>query len=171
MAHPKHQQVRLRYEFRCGYCGVSEIHVGSELTVDHYRPLSAFGSDEDENLVYACIKCNQYKGDFFPDSSDHDHGWYVLHPLRHRAAEHFQTNRRTGYLEPLTETGRFHVNLLQLNRPALVEHRLKRRLVELLEQKEQLLEAENSQLRVTIAAQKEYIRHLRNLLRLQDQEP
>ena len=37
--------VREQYNFRCGYCGVSEIDVGSELEIDHFQPTSQRGSD------------------------------------------------------------------------------------------------------------------------------
>ena len=71
---------------------------------------------------------------------------------------------RTGEIDPLTETARFHIALLQLNRPALVTHRLHKRLITLLVEKQKLLEAEIAQLRATIHAQEEYLSHLRNLL-------
>lgn len=80
MAHAKHAQVRQRYEFRCGYCGVSEVDTGGELTVDHYHPVAAGGDDTDDNLVYACFKCNQYKGDYHPTEEDLARQLRVLHP-------------------------------------------------------------------------------------------
>ena len=166
MAHPSHEQVRRRYQHRCGYCGVSEAEAGGELTVDHYRPSASGGSDEDENLVYACSRCNQYKRDFFPTAEELSRGWRVLHPLRDDVAAHIRVNDLTGNAEPLGETGRFHIALLQLNRPALVQQRLRRRLAALIAEKQRLLEAENLQLRATIAAQETYITHLRRLLGL-----
>jgi len=44
-----------------------------------------------------------------------------------------------GRLDPLTETGRFHIALLHLNRPALVSYRLQKRLIELREARRLLL--------------------------------
>ena len=70
MAHPKHEQVRQRYGLHCGYCGVAEEDVGGELTVDHYVPVSAGGDETDGNLVYACHRCNLYKGDFRSNEED-----------------------------------------------------------------------------------------------------
>ncbi|WP_437808131.1 HNH endonuclease [Sorangium sp. So ce1078] len=46
--------VRVAFGGRCGYCGVSETSVGGELEIDHFHPLAAGGSDDIENLVYAC---------------------------------------------------------------------------------------------------------------------
>jgi HNH endonuclease len=54
VAHPKLDAVRQRYQYRCGYCGVSETDTGGELTVDHYRPVTAGGDDSDDNLIYCC---------------------------------------------------------------------------------------------------------------------
>lgn len=55
--------VRIAFGGRCGYCGVSETSVGGALERDHVHPVAAGGSDEIENLVYACTACNRFKGD------------------------------------------------------------------------------------------------------------
>ena len=164
MAHADHEQVRQRYGQRCGYCGVSEVDTGSTLTVDHYQPLAAGGSEAWDNLVYACFKCNQYKGEFAPNAQDVVAKRRVLHPLYDDLAVHIRENRHSGELEPLSETGRFHIELLQLNRPALVEYRLRRLLSVVVAKKQQLLEAENAQLRAIIAAQEIFIGHLKEVL-------
>jgi hypothetical protein len=164
VAHPKQDQVRRRYGFRCGYCGVSESDVGSELTVDHFQPVTVGGDESEENLVYCCFKCNLYKSDFFPSPEDLQHGRRLLHPLRDDSASFFRENMQSGELEPLNETGRFHIQLLQLNRPALIECRLSRQLLGLLSEKQKLLEIENAHLRETIVALERYISGLRTLL-------
>jgi HNH endonuclease len=62
--------LRQRYNFRCGYCGVSETEVGAELTGDHFQPTSREGQDIPSNWVYCCFACNSAKGDYWlPDSS------------------------------------------------------------------------------------------------------
>jgi 5-methylcytosine-specific restriction endonuclease McrA len=43
---------------RCQYCGSS----ASQLTVDHITPRSRGGTDSWENLITACVKCNNAKG-------------------------------------------------------------------------------------------------------------
>ncbi len=50
---------------RCQYCGRSDI----PLTVDHVIPLSRGGEETWENLVCACVKCNNRKGDSTPDEA------------------------------------------------------------------------------------------------------
>ncbi len=110
------------YNFRCGYCGVSETDVGAELTTDHFQPTSRDGEDAPANWVYCCFACNNAKGDYWqPDSPQH-----ILHPLRDNLSDHI-TEQEDGTLMGLTETGRFHIEQLRLNRPALVAHRLENR--------------------------------------------
>ena len=158
MAHPKHEGVRHRYEFRCGYCGVSESSAGGELTVDHFVPVSAGGDDSDDNLVYACIRCNLNKGGFVSTTPDIAGTLLLLHPLRDNIASHVRENEESGYLESLTERGRVHITVLNLNRPALVAHRRSSRLTLLLLQINELHSQE-------IAHQKLVIEQLRARLR------
>lgn len=53
-----------RDNHKCQYCG-STVN----LTVDHIIPKSKGGEDIWENLVTACIKCNNKKGDRTPDDA------------------------------------------------------------------------------------------------------
>ena len=164
MAHAKHQEVRERYHAQCGYCSVSEDDAGGEFTVDHFVPASAGGNDDDDNLVYACFRCNLFKADFLPTDVDEKSGHVLLHPLRDNVQAHLRMNDISGRLEPLTETGRFQITLLHLNRPALVSYRMRKRFQELLAARQELLHAEISELRAIIRAQEKYIVHLKQLV-------
>ena len=157
MSHPLFEVVRQRYRRSCGYCGVTETAVGGELTLDHYHPRAAGGSDEPDNLVYACIKCNQYKSDYWPDDADLAQGRRLLHPGVDDASLHMSEDEATGRLQGLTPTGVFHITVLRLNRPQLVAHRLARRLEKILEEKIRLLEQQNAEMERTIAAQERYL--------------
>ena len=157
MRHPYFEAVRDRFHRTCGYCGVTEITVGGELTLDHYKPRSAGGSDILDNLVYACVRCNQYKSDFWPDSTDLAHGWRVLHPGVDDVSGHVVLDENTGYLNGVTPTGAFHVTLLRLNRPQLVAHRLAHNLQRVIEEKIRLLEQQNAELQKTVSAQERYL--------------
>jgi len=90
---------------------------------------------------YCCV------GEIDVGDADLADGRLVLHPLHDLLAQHIRLNEPTGMLEPLTETGRFHIVLLHLNRHALVAHRLRQRLAELFAAKRRFLEEENEQLR------------------------
>ncbi|MCW3055251.1 MAG: hypothetical protein JWN14_4421 [Chthonomonadales bacterium] len=125
MAHSRHTWVRQRFHARCGYCGVSETDVGGELTVDHYVPVIAGGDDSDDNLIYACVRCNLYKGDYTV-SSNAALDERVLHPLNDTLSDHYVENE-VGVLESQTPRGMFHIALLRLNRPQLIQHRRRKR--------------------------------------------
>ena len=116
------EALRQLYQFRCGYCGTSEVDVGAELEVDHYQPRSKGGSDNFSNLVYCCPACNRFKGNYWNPSSPPR----VLHPRRDNPSKHFKEGE-DGLLIPLTETGKFHLERLQLNRPQLVAQRVRRK--------------------------------------------
>lgn len=161
MPHPLFESIRNRYQWACGYCGVTEVGAGGELTLDHYRPRAASGSDEPDNLVYACVRCNQYKGDFWPDDTDLAEGRRILHPWLDNVSAHLAEDQNTGHLLGLTPTGAFHIALLRLNRPQLIAHRLARRLQRILEEKIRLLEQQNAELEKTISAQERYLDVLR----------
>ena len=116
------QTLRVRYDFRCGYCGIREIDAGAELTIDHFQPRSQGGTDTPDNLVYCCHACNEFKSDYWQPASPRR----ILHPLRDNAAEHI-TLTDEDMLLPLTATGAFHIQRLRLNRRELVLHRREQR--------------------------------------------
>ncbi len=165
MPRPDLEAIRRRYQYACGYCGVTEVDVGGELTIDHYRPRSAGGDDDEDNLVYACARCNQYKGDFWPDSDCVARLQRVLHPMLDDLTAHLIEDEQTGHMRELSETGRFHIALLRLNRPQLIAHRLARKIQKVLGEKQHLLEQQAADLRKTIEAQEYYIVLLESLLK------
>jgi len=107
------------------------------------------------------VRCNQYKGDFWPDAADLAQGRRVLHLRVDDNRLHLAEDENTGYLRPLTATGHFHAVLLRLNRPQLVAHRLAKHLQVILHEKVRLLEQQNRDLGETIAAQERYLAALR----------
>lgn len=116
--------VRHLYQFRCGYCGVREEDVGAELTVDHHRPTSEGGSDQSDNLVYCCSKCNAHKGNYWHET--HPPHIRLLHPRRDDFTLHLREGD-DGHLTGLTPEGRFLIERMRLNRPALVAYRQNQR--------------------------------------------
>lgn len=57
----------------------------------------------------------------------------------------------------VTETGRFHLAMLRLNRPQLVKYRLGQQLQQMLQEKQRLLELQIAEVQKTIAAQEHYL--------------
>ena len=158
MEHPKHQVVRIRYVFRCGYCGISETDAGGALTIDHFQPVSQGGDDSDDNLVYACFRCNLHKGAFVPSEAQRAQGLRLLHPLRDALHEHLRENGTTGRLEGSTPMGMFHIETLHLNRAELTAHRRRR-------WTDAALLAELDQSRAENVERREFIQHLRAQVR------
>ena len=53
----KHPEKIAKYNYRCAYCGKQ-----CALTVDHVIPISKGGKHSPNNVVPACIGCNDRKG-------------------------------------------------------------------------------------------------------------
>lgn len=157
MAHVLHEVIRQRFAFRCGYCGTTEVEAGGELAVDHYHPLACDGEDAEENLVYACFRCNLHKSDYWLGEQAEER---ILHYLRDDLAGHLTEDPLTGELIPLTPTGTFHIERLHLNRPQLIARRLQRRLADIATVRMEWLETEVARLSEIIAVQEELLRRL-----------
>lgn len=118
------ERVRERFARRCAYCGIHEDDAGATLTVDHHRPRACGGDDEDDNLVYACARCNDHKGVYWHEK--HPPHVRLLHPGRDEVGAHLREGE-DGRMIAITPEGQFFVRRLQLNRPQLVAYRSGRR--------------------------------------------
>jgi hypothetical protein len=114
------EQVRQRAHWACEYCGVTETDAGGPLTVDHHRPRSQGGTDDLDNLIYCCFRCNNHKGDYWPTNPSDPVLW---NPRQDSVEEHWLL-LADGLLHPLSPTGSFTLKRLQLNRPQLAANRL-----------------------------------------------
>lgn len=61
------ENVYLRDEYRCQYCGRS--HASRDLTLDHVVPRCQGGKTSWTNVVAACTPCNRRKGRHTPDQA------------------------------------------------------------------------------------------------------
>jgi len=59
------KNIMRRDNLSCQYCGS-----GFRLTIDHVYPKSRGGNDTWENLVTACVSCNNVKGNRTPEEAD-----------------------------------------------------------------------------------------------------
>jgi 5-methylcytosine-specific restriction endonuclease McrA len=57
------KNILMRDGHRCQYCGTTK----GPMTVDHVIPKTMQGKDSWENLVCACVECNNRKGDRVPE--------------------------------------------------------------------------------------------------------
>jgi len=114
--------VRTLYAFACGYCGVTEAEVGSTLTIDHFQPKDAGGTDDIKNLVYGCHACNLHKSAAWNPQTPP-----VLHPLQTDMTLHVRL-LPDDTLEGLTPEGRRHIEALHLNRQPMIDRRKRNRI-------------------------------------------
>ncbi len=142
------QSVRQAYNFACGYCSVREEDAGSELELDHFKPRSLGVDNALENLVYCCTTCNRIKGDFWANSTAEKR---LLHPQNDDLSLHLR-QESDGILKGLTETGKFHLKRLRLNRPPLVA--LRRARLENARLREELIQSQAIQKKMTEHLQK-----------------
>lgn len=82
------------YELKCCYCGINtSINSTSMFEVDHFinekQKMSPDGNTVDHitNLVFACRKCNQAKGDFHVNDA-----YQILHPDQGILSKIFERN-------------------------------------------------------------------------------
>ena len=108
-------QVRKRASGRCEYCGVSEQYFLQEFQIEHVIPKCHRGTDEIENLAFACQRCNLHKGPnvagLDPDS---DELTRLFNPRTDTWDEHFK-EESDGSLIGLTAIGRTTVYVLAMN--------------------------------------------------------
>jgi len=102
------EQVRQRANLACEFCGVTETDAGGELTLDHFQPRAKGGTDDLDNLLYCCPRCNQYKLDYWPVDPRDPSLW---NPRHEPASTHF-IELDDGTLRPLSASG-----VLTLKRP------------------------------------------------------
>lgn len=82
--------------------------------IDHIIGRKHGGSSTADNLAYACLRCNAWKGSDI-GSVDPETSQFVslFHPRRQQWTQHFALQR--FIIEPLTAEGRVTVRLLRLN--------------------------------------------------------
>jgi hypothetical protein len=108
--------VRERANRYCEYCHADERWQFIRFTIDHVRPQSAGGSDEADNLAFACRNCNERRGNR-TDGPDPDTGEMVglFNPRGQSWSDHFSWDATRLRIVGRTPTGRATVALLDLN--------------------------------------------------------
>ncbi|HCC58336.1 MAG TPA: HNH endonuclease [Solibacterales bacterium] len=113
-----------RAAYSCEYCLLHEDDSYSPHQIDHIVSRKHGGLSDSQNLAYACLRCNAWKGSDI-GSLDTQSGAFVnlFNPRRHRWDEHFVF--RGAVIEPLTAEGKATARLLKLNLDKrVVERRL-----------------------------------------------
>lgn len=117
------EQVRKRAAGRCEYCRLPDwIELTGPFHLEHVIARQHRGTDDLENLAWACSRCNRYKGTNL-SSVDPDSNQIValFNPRRERWADHFQVIG--AKIQGRSPAGRATSWLLQMNAERRVELR------------------------------------------------
>ena len=107
-------EVAARAGHRCEYCLIREPDTGFPLEVDHIISRKHGGRSDPDNLAYACVRCNAWKGADVGSIATASGGYVSLfHPRRQRWEDHFVL--RGAVIEPVTAEAEATVRLLKLN--------------------------------------------------------
>jgi hypothetical protein len=117
-------RVALRAGHRCEYCLIHEDDAGFPHQVDHVVSRKHGGTSDFDNLAYACILCNRYKGsDVAAINPKTGEAVRLFHPRHDHWSDHFRLD--ADFIEPLTDVGSATVRLLRLDAAErLAERRL-----------------------------------------------
>jgi len=122
--------LREDFKYACVYCSIHEGEFGGfhNFHVEHFKPKSKFPTLETEyiNLLYACWRCNSFKGEDWPSNNPLKSGRGYLNPCKYDYEEYFIIDKDeviTGKVKVVT----YMIERLHLNCYFLIEVRKKRR--------------------------------------------
>lgn len=111
--------IRKRAAFRCEYCHFPEAVAELRFQYDHIIAQQHGGRGTEDNLAFACFRCNSSKG---PNLSGIDRTTgkmeRLFHPRRDEWETHFRWVGRK--LVGRTATGRVTISVLDINRPEVL---------------------------------------------------
>lgn len=119
-----YEAVSKRANFLCEYCHAPESAFNFPFEVDHFIPLAKGGTDDLDNLVFACRACNAYKAFHQLGLNDEEEeNLRLFNPRRDIWDKHFRVNLKTFELEGLTEVGSGTINRLKINNARQIKSR------------------------------------------------
>lgn len=116
------QIVASRANFVCEYCLITEEDAYFRFQVEHIISRKHGGSSDLDNLAFACVYCNRFKGsDIASLKPETDDLIRLFNPRTDRWNDHFRLNGAT--IEASTEIGEATVRILQMNHPDRIMER------------------------------------------------
>ena len=104
------------------YCLIHEDDAGFPHQIDRIVSRKHGGSSDFENLAYACVPCNRYKGsDVASINPKTGEAVRLFDPRRDRWRDHFRLDG--DFIQALTDVGIVTVRLLRLNTAERVAER------------------------------------------------
>ena len=98
---------------QCEYCLIHEDNAGFSHEIDHIISRKHGGPSSTENLAYACVLCNRYKGTDIAAITRSGQAVRLFNPRRDSWHDHFKIDREN--ILPLTSMGEATVRVLRLN--------------------------------------------------------
>ncbi len=109
---------------RCEYCQSQDKYSPVFFTIDHIIPISEGGSNDLENLAYACPLCNRLKWQKTTAlDSVTNFSTLLFNPRTQVWQDHFKWSDDFFQIIGLSATGRATVSALLLNREKLIRYR------------------------------------------------
>jgi hypothetical protein len=108
----------------CEYCKFPFEYSHDAFHYDHIIPPDKGGTEELDNIAYACDRCNSKKWTRI-EWNDPDTGQLtpLFHPRKDIWGEHFSWNHDISLVNGLTPKGKATIFLLEMNRPGLINVR------------------------------------------------
>ena len=159
--------LRPDFQFRCAYCLTHEFYFlqGDGGEIDHFRPLGAKDHDfshlknEYSNLYWTCGQCNSEKGSLWPSDAESAEGFRFLDPCAEDHDDHWTTHA-DGTVTAKTNTGRFTIRFIRLDRPRLNDLR---RFLHVYQQKVAALESELARRELSAEQRQVLLAHLADI--------
>lgn len=118
------QRVAERANYCCEYCQAQERYSPDSFAVEHIHPIAKGGSNQLNNLAFACQGCNNRKYTHTEALDPQSQTPVPLyHPRQDQWADHFQWSEDYTQIQGLTPIGRATITQLHLNRSGLVNLR------------------------------------------------
>lgn len=116
--------VKERAKACCEYCYSQEFFSADSFTVDHILPYSKGGSNEENNLAFACQGCNRRKHNHKKARDPYTRRKVPLYnPREHTWSDHFRWSEDYLEIKGISATGRATVALLAINREGVTNLR------------------------------------------------
>lgn len=111
-----------KFNNQCVYCGI-KIFEPLMASIEHFYPKSLYPElmNAPDNLLIACRACDAIKNNNFP--IDENGNPLLINPAKEKFSDHM-IQLDNGYIEGTTERGETTIDVLQLNRDALIEQRI-----------------------------------------------
>lgn len=121
VAAPLRIQIATRAEWRCEYCLIHEDDAGYQHEIDHVVSRKHGGPSTLENLAYACMVCNRFKGTDLGSLDPMGRLVPLFNPRMQRWSDHFRLDGPV--IQPLTSEAEATTKTLRLNQADRVVER------------------------------------------------